>query len=782
MKGNLAVYTKNPLKWLYAAGLFAIVGLIAINLPPWFSPPAWGNTIFFKLILGGLLLVALWKWLWSSRLSPGPSAPLRPGLSKPARWVLCALGALIGIFFLASLFGLDRTFSFWGDPNRSWGFINYLFYGLFALVLFWILREEKQWRLFWAVFASAGIIVVLIGFFQHLGVFPNLLVEQGRPGSVLGNPLYVSLFVLPFSFLSLVLGLMSKTKKLRVFFFAAALVFFFGVLLTASRSAFIGFGVGVFFFLLFYPKKTLLIKGIGVVVVVAFATLAAVANLMPPPGFVESSRATSLLWSRLSFETALREGRVDGWNIVGKGVLDRPFFGYGMYNVSIPFDRYYNPTEHQYIHASSEGSSWDSSHNLFIDVAAWAGIPGLLVFLTFLGTIFAALVRLRRNALSLTKADTSNALLAHGVMTAFIAYLVHAFFMFDTFATYLLFFSFVGYTLYLSNQESQFPKPGSEKVASSALARKLRKYKLPVFVGALLLFAVFAWQYNIKPFLVNAEIQTAKIQGAEQCETALSWMKKAIERGSTHLDNYLRIQYANQLSQCERKVPEKSLHFTLRKYELLEEAALLRPTFTRAWIGIGSAASVLAKQAEGGAVADATQEHIDFFKQRAQEAFQRAQELSPNRQQIYQEWAKANLLAEQYGQVREKAQQCVALAPASGICWWYIVLGDIGTGNKERAQAALAKAEASGFEINLADARHQLIEAYLNMEDYAEIKTILLELITEYPANSQYRIALLVAHMELREYAQAREVAQDIQERFPERVQEAAAILQTRSR
>lgn len=771
---------------LYWVGIFAIVGLVAINLPPWFSPPAWGNTIFFKLILGVLLLATLWQWLWHPKTCPRQDVPTyakasagmdnlaKPSLQGPARWILYALGTVLGAFFLSSLFGLDPTHSFWGDPLRSWGFVNYLFYALFAVFLFWFLRQHSAWRLFWAIFATFGMIVVLVAFSQYLGAFSSFVLEQTRPSSVFGNPLHVSLFALPFSLIVLTLGLASDEKKWKIFFFASAIVFLFGILLTTNRSAFIGLGVGGFFFLLFYPKKAWFIKGMALIFLTAFAFLVFAANTADMPDFLKNSSVASRYWSRLSIKEALEDSRIDGYTITVRGAMDKPVLGYGMYNTTVVFDRYYRePTKHSSIRQHFTDSWWDSSHNLFIDVFSWAGIPGLLAFLAFLGTLFLSLWRVKRN-------NPELALIAHGIMTALLAYLVHAFFTFDVFATYLLFFSLVGYTLHLASLGDE-SKLGLAKLSSPWLSQAFQafqRFRVPVFATAILLFVAFAWQENIKPFLVNININYAIEHGkVNDCEQMIWFMEKALSQGSTFLDSYLRVKYANQLSLCKRENPERSLEFTKRTYQLMEEAVASRPTFTRSWIALGSSSGVLANQADVGAIADTTPQHIDFFKQRTKEAFKKAQKLSPYRTEVYREWAKASIATKQYEEAEKQADQCIELDPSSGICQWYGALAAIGMGDKEKSNTRITEAENYGFATNTIEAKHQLIGAYLGAQNYAGVKEILTELIVIKPKESQYYIALLVAHIELKEYDLAQNVAHLIRDEFPNRSQEAEELL-----
>jgi len=75
MKNKGKILSENKLYWLYLIGFFLILALPLLNLPPWFSPPDWGKTIVFKIILAILIFVFLWQVLSKKQIAIKTSLP-----------------------------------------------------------------------------------------------------------------------------------------------------------------------------------------------------------------------------------------------------------------------------------------------------------------------------------------------------------------------------------------------------------------------------------------------------------------------------------------------------------------------------------------------------------------------------------------------------------------------------------------------------------------------------------------------------------------------------------
>jgi len=327
---------KKILSTLILLGFFAIVALPLLSLPPSFSPPAWGKTVVFKILLSVLIFLFFWLILQKGK-------PLNPrnlvNRKSPVFLPLLLLFALFGIYLLATIFSLDRGFSFWGDPERSWGSLNFSFYIVFALLAFLFLKAQEWKRLWLFVFIVAST-VSFIAFFQYLELFSETLIPQGdRPAGTLGNSILLAIFLTPLSLLAFA-SVFQRHGTRRYFFIVLFGILVAALFLSASRAGFIGFGMGILFFLFFFPGRPLLKKIALVLALVGIGIIGFINSVPEPPQFLGEKGVISENWSRLQFHT-LQDSRLIGWQIVMNAVGDRPILGYGPYNASIGFDQCY---------------------------------------------------------------------------------------------------------------------------------------------------------------------------------------------------------------------------------------------------------------------------------------------------------------------------------------------------------------------------------------------------------------------------------------------------------
>src|SRR3989344_6592379 len=181
----------NFLKHTALIGVFLILALPLLNIPPFFSPPDWGKTIVFRLVLSVLLLLFAWQVLSGKQRMPKISLKSTEGLARratPEGILVCLLALFLGIFLLATVFSVDPAFSFWGDPQRSGGTLNLIFLVLFALFLFAAFPQEQSWKIFTNVLLAAGAAVSALAIFQWQGWFSTFLITTGaRPTSTMGS-------------------------------------------------------------------------------------------------------------------------------------------------------------------------------------------------------------------------------------------------------------------------------------------------------------------------------------------------------------------------------------------------------------------------------------------------------------------------------------------------------------------------------------------------------------------------------------------------------------------
>lgn len=781
---------QNNLYWVYLTGFFLILILPLLNLPPWFSPPDWGKTIVFRIVLSVLIFLFIYQTLYKKT-----DGNLQPRvvklLSKKSAvfWPFCLLATLLGIFFLATIFSKDIRFSLWGSPYRSGGFINFAFYIIFSILVFLIIKR-KDWQKIWFFSFFIGILVALIAILQQFGLLRDFFISfETRPPSTIGGPIFLAIYLLLLSFLSFDFGIEAKKLPIKIFCFSSFLLFVSVIIfVTQTRAAMIGLAVGFLYFILLYPTKKIatartLKVAASIIVILGIYGIYLINTLDQLPQFINENKILRNVVSRLSIEGAIDRSRISAWRVSFHALKERPLLGYGPENFSIGFDKYYNPSLPGIKHPASNISWWDRAHNFIFDIAVTAGIPALLIYLSLFGVLFWQLQRLKHAEINAEgNADKTRKIAAHGIQTTFIAYLTANFFSFDTFSTYLIFFLLVGYSLHLIssnatedisvNQRGYQREIGGRNWFQRLFTSVIRLRKpIIAILGVLLIW--FLWQYNIKPFQANTQINVAKYLTDERegCEKKLNRIEKILKR-SSFVSPYIRLKYTDFLKYCESKHPEKTLEYATRGTAALKENLKAQPLYTRNWILAGGFVSVLIEQEKD------TQKKQELIKE-ANSYFEQAQILSPKRQQIFIEWTKHHLVSQNYQNAKEKAGICIDLNPELGDCYWFLGISEIFLGNKNEGEAALKKAEERGYPVLSLSALNQLAEAHTSANNYQELVRVYMELIKIKPSDFRYHATLAFLYRNLGSFERAREEARRVLELSPESREEVEEFLKT---
>jgi len=613
--------TFNRLKYFYLACFFLILALPLLSVPPWFSPPDWGKTIVFRIVLSFLIFLFIYHYLTGKE---------KPAVGRMARRGLYLLLAFWGIYFLATIFSLNPSFSFWGSPLRAGGFLNFSFYILFGLLAFFILKKE-DWKKIWNFSFFIGILVSIVAIFQWQGLFGDTLITyENRPPASIGNPIMLALYLLLLTFLALAWGFKERFLPKKIFYFLSFFLFVFVIMLTYSRAAYLGLGVGLIYFFFLYPFKrktfslalrifllTFLILGsLGVYYINSHSEL---------PEFIEENRTLRGISKRLFLERVMQDSRMSGWKVSWEALKDRPILGYGPENFFIGFNKHYDPSLPE-ISKTSE-SWWDRAHNFALEISVTAGIPALVAYICLFVFLFWQLqkVKLKNEARKLT---------VNGLQATFLAYLTANFFSIDNFPTYLISFLLIGYALYLINESGILPEGSAQK---ETRLTKLSKWKIPLLIILSLLLIFFVWQYNIKPLQVNKEINIAEVLAEnEKNDLALKRMENVLKE-KTILDSYLGFKYIEIVNRyLKDKDLEEAKPVIKKAQKVLEESTKSRPYHIGGLIWLGECNNMLQANWQE-----------DTAKE-AEAALERALALSPQRKDAIPELIKAYSLTRNY--------------------------------------------------------------------------------------------------------------------------------------
>ena len=738
--------------------LIAVLPIVSTNAL--FHPQAWAQTSVFRMLIAGLISLLLLQQL----ARPLDKKALLERLGS-AKIVLIPLLLFAVMLAAATLFSQDPYFSFWGTPARGWGVLNDFLLMLFALGAFLFLSSEN-WGKVWNAALATGVGVAGIAVIQTFGLLPSVFnaTGLGAPGT-LGSSLVLGLYLVLLAFTALAL------RKLPFFlFFALAIV------LTLSRSSWIGLAAGLVFFLIFFSRKqapynpstggytgqvrwraaALILLACGVLVLV-------IVNLIALPSFAKEipllSPLLSRAWQDLQWENIFDLSRILAWQIELKALAEKPLLGWGPYNSQIGFNKYFDPIITQ-AHARPY---FDTSHNEFLDIALGAGLLGLIAYLWFIG---AFLWKLQR-------APLENRWRARAVQAGIVGGHAALFFFPFLFSTHLLFFLLIAYGLHLSAVAPPLPMGGAKA--------DLPSKKLAVFGGAALLLTSFAFFFAIQPLAWNKTLNVAAQQADRgKCSLALPAAEEVLEHGKNSFFSYwIHLKYVEVVASCIGSQEEKVQQMLSEKAAAaLEEELRFRPKEPRTWILLGGYFNNLA------AFSKDPQERSDFLNQ-ARAAFEKAGELSSDRYETFLEWTRTEILSKNYEAAKERATQCIVLNSNSQNCWLRLSFAQFALKNTKGGLHALDKAREGNLVITTTIQSEQVLIEILRQaltlpqKPYRDMVFLLDALIDLNPRNPQYYASLAAVYFELGEYRKAQEAALAVLELQPENEEAIRQFFQT---
>lgn len=770
MKINNEIFIKTKLRAVYLIGIFLILSLPLLAVPPLFHPPAWGKSIVFRIVFSALLFLFIYQNLYCNKDF------IREKLKiKPIKLILTLLAALFCLFLLSTIFSPERYFSLWGNPYRAGGFLNFAFYIIFAIFTFLILKPQN-WKKIWDYSIGIALLISIISLFQQSKFLGNLLVpyEIRMPGT-LGSPIFLAIYLSFFIFLILSFFFLEKNRVKKIFYIVSFLIISSVIFLTITRAVFFGLAIAFLYYILFYPKKINFIK-IGVLIFLALAIIGIYyvntheKEIFSNPLVIKNQTLNTLLL-RMKINMVTEDPRFSFWRIAVNSLQENPILGYGPENFSIAYDKYYDPSL-PYLDYSII-SQVDRAHGFIFETVATAGIPALIIFLSLFGTIFWQLQRIKR------KSENIN--IIHGVQATIIAYFIGVFFSFDTFDTHLIFFLLTGYCLYLIFPNNTYNDDKSQYDYQSKINET--KWKKTIIIFLFIVFVLFSWQYNLKPLLINKDLNWAEYYSKNgNHDKAIDKMEK-VSTSHSFIDNYSLLIYSNILKNYQEANPKKWEEIIPKSIQILEQAAKSRPTYTRTWILLGGYLNLYVENNE-----NLNSEEKEKFLSRADSYFLKALQLNPKGQIIFLERANTYLLWGKYNEAKEISAECIKLNPNLGSCWAQKALTNIVLGELDQAKENLEKArqrifdiKSKAFLLRLLKAHTLLIKSFkeTKINYYQPLVDIYQRLIIIEPNNFQYHASLSYVFRTLGQYSKARKEALRVLELSPESKQSVEEFLKT---
>src|SRR5690606_16723118 len=151
-------HMKDLLRWLVYGSVFAIPFVLLYVSSFMFFPYITGKNFAFRM----LVEVAFASWLLLAMIDKS----WRPRVS----YILYAVLNLLGVMFIANIFGEYAPKSFWSNYERMEGWVTLLHFAMYFVVLGSVIRTEKLWNYFFNTALVAAVIMSGFALAQVAGV------------------------------------------------------------------------------------------------------------------------------------------------------------------------------------------------------------------------------------------------------------------------------------------------------------------------------------------------------------------------------------------------------------------------------------------------------------------------------------------------------------------------------------------------------------------------------------------------------------------------------------
>lgn len=409
--------------WVQIATVCLTIALPAV-VNPWGGEPVRESYNFTKLlVLLGLTSAIALGW-GIARLA-----------ARSPRWKITLpeipLWAYLLFVLLSTSVSVSVATTFFGAPWRHEGLLAVLCYMFLYFVGVHFFGSGSGFR---TVVATASVAAIFLSAYGVLQLFlPPLFPGEIRvmffygtlgtlrPGSLVGGPVSFAGYLCLVTPLLLSLGLAS-TGRGRWIWLAGVVLAVTGVVMSLTRGAWLGLGLGALVFAATAGRAVLRRHRSELI-----AVLAALAIILP--GLVTAFVAPGTMANRMSTsfdaESASAGGRVSIWQGTIHLIRQRPLLGWGLDTLGRVFP-YERPS---LIRQFGPGpQNIDRAHNDILQVAVSIGIPGAVAYLGFWTLVVVAGVRSWRRTTGATR------VIAVGWLAALTGYLIHVQFAMSTIA------------------------------------------------------------------------------------------------------------------------------------------------------------------------------------------------------------------------------------------------------------------------------------------------------------------------------------------------------------
>ncbi len=576
------------------------------------------SDLLFPFITSKQIYFNIWVELllifWLGLIIKYPSwRPFRFGKSKEDgaeegagknSYITWGLAAFLLAITASSIAGVDFNLSFWGDIERMLGVFHVLHFFALYLIVITVFRSRQDWNLLlWTSIIACTIEALLVG--THYG---------GTNYGTIGNTAYVSGYMIFNIYFALLLFFRHKNWWLRGTLAAMILVMFNGMVVAATRGAYVGFGASIILlcFLIAMLSRNKLLKIGSIAAVAALVILVIAIFKNADSDWVKNNhlfaRLSAIRASSNTFQT-----RLISWKAGFKDFPHHPILGTGFGNYAISFDKYFDP---KFYNASRGETYFDRAHNNLIDITTTSGAVGLLTYLSIFAAAFYYLIKGYRARLI----DQKEFIL---LVSLIVAYFIQNLAVFDSFVTYAGMMIMLGYIYHLGRAEArpEQDEPWTNKEFYALIA------------GAAVLLGIL-YQYNYKPLLMLQGTIDGQIQIARSGDLglAVNAYRKALgydtvlDRDSRSSLAQLVLGQASRLYGMDKQKAAEILDFTIGG---LKKNVAYNPQDSFMEMNLAQVLNLAASMNTDNP------EKFSYYSTQAEEAINKSIEASPGRVTIY---------------------------------------------------------------------------------------------------------------------------------------------------
>jgi O-antigen ligase/tetratricopeptide (TPR) repeat protein len=377
-----------------------IIGLLFLSVLLLFSTSVSANFTLPKLVALRICTFFL-ACLWMYRISKREAQPIPR--------VIFLSGIALGVWWLFStFFALHSYTAIHGVHGRYNGLYTHELWLMLFFIFATLPGHQKRIERIINLFIVSLIPVALYALAQFCNIDPLPWVSlKGRTSSTIGHPVMLSALVglaLPFT----ITFLFQKKRQIqRISYGLACVLFVSAAASTLSRGPLIGIVLSCIFIIIMNMKAGGTVKRKSIIV----ATVSLV--LIVPVLFI-MLKGTAYVMSRITSGEEV-EIRLIYFKTAMNITKDHPLTGVGFENFRIIYPRYRMAEENRL----ARDVVPTMVHNGYLQSAAMNGIPGIMLYLFFLGAVILSLIRT-----SVTAQDTYRSTLLWAFIASIAGFLI----------------------------------------------------------------------------------------------------------------------------------------------------------------------------------------------------------------------------------------------------------------------------------------------------------------------------------------------------------------------